>query len=768
MNKINTMKKRLMLIMLICVIGIGVLQAGEPDLLKYVNTLQGTDSKPDYSNGNTYPTVAVPYPMHAFSAQTGRNGDGWKYQYSATTIRGFQQTHQCSPWVRDYATFTLMPQIKKLVVNENDRAVGFSHKNEIAKPNYYSVKLDNGIKTEISPVERGGMMRFTFPKKEDAFIVLDGYIGTSEVKIIPEENKIIGWVNSGFLFPKEMKGYFVLSFDQPFVAYGTWENQKDEITPNGKVDTGKGKGAYIQFKPGTTVQVKIASSYISQEQAQLTLDRELGNFSKLEEVKNAAAKLWNELLGRIVVEGDNEDDKATFYSCLFRANLFSHKFYEIDEDGNPYYRSPYDNNVHEGYMYTDNGFWDTFRSQFPLTNILHPGMQGRYMQSLVDAKEQCGWFPTWSCPGMSGIMIGNHAISLLTDAWVKGIRNFDPEKVLQQYYHEITNKSVWGGSSGREGHKEYFELGYIPLEKAGESAAKTLEYAYDDFCAYNLAKMIDNKFYMQVFGRQMYNFKNIWDADAGYMRGRKVNGDWAYDNFNEYRWGNPFTEGNSAQYTWSVFQDVQGLIDLMGGKDKFNERLDTFFNGTNTYDVGSYGSVIHEIAEMIDANMGQYAHGNQPCQHVPYLYNYSGQPWKAQAQLRKVMTQLYNASPKGYPGDEDQGGLSSWYILSSLGIYSVCPGTDQYVIGSPMFEKATITLENGKKFVIKADGNSAENVYIDSATLNGKSYSKNWITYEDIINGGELHFKMSNQPNLERGISEEDIPFSVSKTVTNN
>ena len=755
------MKKGLTIILALA-LTTAMLHAQTRDLLQYVNTLQGTDSKPEYSNGNTYPTVAVPYPMHAFSPQTGRNGDGWKYQFAAETMRGFQQTHQCSPWVRDYATFTLMPQIGKLTVNENDRAVPFSHKNETAKPNYYAVTFDNGIKTEISPVERGGMMRFSFPKKEAAYLVLDGYIGTSEVKIIPEENKIIGWVNSGFLFPKEFKGYFVLSFDQPFESFGTWENRNDVVSPNEKAGAGEGIGAYLQFKPGAKVQVKIASSYISQEQAQLTLDTELGDFKKLEEVKSAAANLWNELLNRVVVEGDSEDDKATFYSCLFRANLFSHTFYEIDENGNPYYRSPYDNNVHEGYMYTDNGFWDTFRSQFPLTNILHPTMQSRYMQSLVDAKEQCGWFPAWACPANSGIMIGNHAISLLADAWAKGIRNFDAEKVLDQYYHEITNKSPWGGSSGRQSHKEYFELGYTPYEIAGESAAKTLEYAYDDFCAYNLAKMTGNEFYMQVYGRQMYNYKNIWDKDSKYMRGRKVNGDWVFEDFNPYRWGNPFTEGNSAQYTWSVFQDVNGLIDLMGGAVDFNARLDDFFNGPSTYDVGSYRNVIHEIAEMLTANMGQYAHGNQPCQHVPYLYNYSGQPWKAQAQLRKVMTQLYNASPQGYPGDEDQGGLSSWYVLSALGIYSVCPGTDQYVIGSPMFSKATIKLENGKEFVIEADNNSAENVYIGSAVLNGNSLSKNWITYNDIIRGGKLHFEMSSRPNKNRGTAAEDAPFSLS------
>lgn len=758
------MEKLIALLLAIVIItGCSLQSEKQEDLLKYVNTLQGTMSNPDFSNGNTYPTVAVPYPMHAFSPQTGVNGDGWKYKYTDTTMRGFQLVHQCSPWVRDYATLTLMPALGRLSVNEHDRAVPFSHYNEIAKPNYYSVILDNGVRSEISPVERGGMMRFTFPGKEKAYVVLDGYVGTSAVQIIPEENKIIGWVNSGFFFPKEMKGFFVLSFDQPFISYGTWENRHNKITPQRKTDEGEGRGAYVQFKPGSSVQVKIAMSYISPEQAQLTMDRELGGFHDLDEVKEAAGKLWNDLLNRVKVEGGKEEDKATFYSCLFRSNLFSHKFYEIDENGQPYYRSPYDTKVHKGYMYTDNGFWDTFRSQFPLTNILHPTMQGRYMQSLLDAKDQCGYFPTWSCPGMSGVMIGNHAISLLTDAWAKGIRTFDPEKALEQYYHEITTVSPWRGSSGREGHEYYFEKGYIPYEVTGESAAKTLEYVYDDWCAYYLAKMSGNKKYEEIYGKLIYNYKNLWDAETKYMRGRKINGDWAFENFNPYRWGNPFTEGNSAQYTWSVFHDIDGLIDLMGGEAQFNARLDSFFTGTNEFDKGAYGHVIHEIKEMLAAGMGQYAHGNQPCQHVPFLYTFSGQPWKTQEIVRKVMTELYDASPEGYPGDEDQGGLSSWYVLNAMGIYSVCPGTDQYVLGSPLFDKVTITLEDGKRFIIEAENNSPENVYIQSTALNGVEFSKNWITYSDIVSGGTLKLVMGNEANKERGVRKEDRPYAVSR-----
>ncbi len=735
--------------------------AAEPDLLRYVNTLQGTNSHYGFSNGNTYPAIAVPFPVHSFSPQTGKNGNGWKYQYDSTRIRGFQQVHQCSPWMNDYAVFSMMPVTGDLVVDEDERATPFSHGNETAKPHYYSVRLNNGIRAEISPAERSGHMRFSFPKGRDAWLVFDGYTGTSQVRIDPEHRRITGYVRNGALVPENFRCYFILEFDQPFREYGTWENLSNSLSKENLFAEGEGAGAFVRFRTGATVQVKVSSSYISPEQAELTLQREIGTHTSLEETREEAADAWNELLGRVKVEGGSDADLATFYSCMFRASLFSHKFYEIDSGGNPYYYSPYDGKVHNGYMYTDNGFWDTFRSQFPLTNLLHREMQGRYMQSLLDAQEQSGWLPTWSCPGPSGVMIGNHAISLLTDAWMKGIRSFDPEQALKAYFHEITNKGPFGGSNGREGHTAYFELGYVPTPEVGEATAKTLEYAYDDFCAFQLARAVGNKFFENVFGRQMFNYRNVWDPGVGFMRGRLSDGRWRPD-FNPVEWGGPFTEGNSIQYSWSVFHDIAGLIGLMGGKSSFVEKLDSLFETTSDFDVGTYGREIHEMTEMVEAGIGQYAHGNQPVQHVPYLYNYAGQPWKTQERVRMVMQRLYNATENGFPGDEDQGGLSSWYVLSALGIYSVCPGTDQYVIGSPLFETATLQLENGNQFRIIAENNSPENVYIESATLNGESHTKNWITYEDIMQGGELHLRMSSKPNPDRGTGDGDVPWSLS------
>jgi predicted alpha-1,2-mannosidase len=739
------------------------LHAQQANLVKYVNTRQGTNTKYEFSYGNTYPATSLPFGMNTWTPQTGKNGDGWKYQYFEKKIRGFQQSHQCSSWVNDYAVFSLMPVTGKLVVNEDERASSFNHDNEIAQPSYYSVTLDNGIKTEMSPTERGAHLRFSFPKEQGSYLVLDGYTKMSMVKIDPAKRTISGYVNNCRWAPQNFKNYFVITFDKPFADYGTWENKKNSLNAKNKDAEGEGAGAYIKFKDGETVQAKVASSYISHEQAEVTLQAELGKYKSFNDTHKAADKVWNTLLGRMAVEGGTEEEKATFYSCLYHANLFSHQFFEYGKDGKPYYYSPYDGKLHDDYMYTDNGFWDTFRAQFPLNTVLHPKMEGQLVQALLDAQKQCGWLPAWSFPAETGGMLGNHSISLLADAWMKGIRTFDPKQALEAYYHEATNKGPWGSANGRPGWKEYFADGYVPYSKQTEGAtAWTLEFAYDDFCAYQLAKATGNKYYENVFARQMYNYKNLFDPKTRFMRAKDAKGNWI-EPFDPMDWGGPYTEGNAWHWTWSVFHDTQGLINLMGGDKNFTAKLDSVFTEPGTIKVGGYGTVIHEMTEMAAFKMGQFAQGNEPIHHMLYMYNYAGQPWKAQQHLREVMDKMYNATENGYPGDEDEGQMSSWFVLSAAGFYSVCPGTDQYVIGSPLFNKMTITLENENKFIIEANNNSKQNVYIQSATLNGKPYTYNWISHADIMNGGTLHLEMSDKPNLNRGLSLEDKPFSLSK-----
>ena len=751
-------KKILIISILALMFGIS---AAAVDYTSYVDTRIGTESNFSFSHGNTYPATGRPFGVHLWSPQTGENYDGWKYDYRADKINGFEQSHQCSPWVQDYGVFILMPETGKLVTGLKDRGASFSHAKEIARPHYYKVTFDNGITTEMAPTERANFMKISYPKSGKAYLVIDGYNFLSEVRIDPAKKEITGWVDNVRHINARgtFKCHFVISFDTPFEEYGVWENIENNIEPSKTSKDGRGASAYVSFKKGAKVNIRMASSYISLDQARVTLQKELGQFKTVAEVAADGAKVWNDLLSRVEVSGATLEEMKTFYSCLWRSNLFSRKFYEIDADGNPVYWSAYDGNVHEGKMFTDNGFWDTFRSQFPLTNILHPTMQGEYMQAILAVYDQLGWLPQWSSPGETGGMIGNHSISLLADAWAKGIRTFDPAKALEAYFHEVTNHR----RLGRPGWEGYWTLGYVPFDgKANGSTAKTLEFAYDDFCAWALAGATGNDFYKRIFSNAMYNYRNVFDAETGFMRGRMADGSWA-EPFDPLVWGGPYVEGDAWHYIWSVFQDVQGLINLFGGDEAFTEKLDAVFTTPAILKPGTYGFVIHEMAEMEWAQMGQYAHGNQPIQHMPYLYNYAGQPWKTQYWVRQILKRLYNSGPTGYPGDEDQGGMSSWYTLSALGIYSVTPGTDQYVIGSPVFNKAVITLEDGKKFTIIANGNSSENVYIQSATLNGKPLEKNWISYYDITAGGELRLEMGPSPAKDRCITKDAAPFSLSK-----
>ena len=759
--------------------------ASLPDLVQYVNTLQGTHSNFGLSHGNTFPATAMPYAQHMWTPQTGPNGEGFKYLYDSDQIRGFGQSHQPSPWVSDYAVYTFFPETGTLEVDPDKRGARFCHCKEEGHPHYYRVTFDNGITTEMAPTERGVHLRFTYPKKEDAFLIIDGYTEQSEIHVNPEKRQVTGWVNNQrFVNHSEnFRCYFVVQFDQPILDYGFRPSPNPSLAGRGedssasdisskngnssppyKGGVGGGSGGslvFLKFKPGSKVQARAASSYISEEQAWQNWRSELGGDRNLEQTKKRGFETWNALLNRIRVEGGTDEQLRTFYSCLFRANLFSRHFYEFKADGTPYYYSPYDGKIHDGYMLTDNGFWDTFRSQFPLTNILHPTQQGRYMQALLDAQKQFGWLPAWSCPGETGGMCGNHSISLLADAWAKGIRSFNPDSALVAYAHEAMNKGPMGGANGRGGWKEYWQLGYVAFPESHGSVTQTLEYAYDDWCAWILARSCGNRFYEKIFERVLRNYLNLWDSDTKFFRGRGIDGKW-YEPFDPLVWGGPYTEGNAWHYIWSVFHDVQGLIDLFGSDEAFCQKMDSVFSQPGTVKPGWYGGKIHEMTEMELAGMGQYAHGNQPIQHMPYLYSYAGQPWKTQYWVRQIMEHLYNSTPDGFPGDEDQGGMSSWYVLSALGLYAVTPGTDQYVLGSPIFRKATITMEDGKQFVIEAKDNSKDNVYVDSRQLNGQPLSRNYITYGELTNGGTLHLQMSAQPNKQLGTAKSAAPYSLS------
>lgn len=756
------MPSRFLLAVVLCFLAIPRQSSRGEELVDYVNTLQGTNSRFELTRGNTYPTTALPFGMNTWTPQTGRNGDGWKYQFHRDEIRGFQQAHQCSSWSNDYAVFSLMPVVGKLVVDDEHRAVKFCHADETARPHDYRVKLASGVLVEMAPTVRGAFLRFTFSPGERAFLVIDGYTGGCSLRIDPESQEVTGSVRNGRNQPEDFRNHFVMEFDQPFVAQGTWRSRGPTINAGETEIRGRRVGGYLEFAPGATVNVKVASSYVDLAQARRNLTRELGDFADIEAARSAAKQVWNKALGQIQVTGGSDEETRTFYSCFFRASLFPRKFYEYDEEGKPYYRSPYDGELHRGYMYTDTGLWDTFRAQMPLNALLYPQMHGRYVAAMLNAYEQCGWLPSWSFPGEAGSMIGNHAISVLADAWAKKIRTFDPALAVAAYQHESSSKGPWGPANGRGGADEIARLGYLPYPNHREATAKTLEYAYDDFCGYQLARAIGDDKAVDEFASRMFNYRNVYDAATGFMRGRDAAGKWTPD-FDPVEWGGPFTEGCAWHWTWSVFHDVAGLIDLIGGDAPFVEKLDAVFTAPSDFKVGTYGAPIHEMREMVMAEMGQYAHGNQPIQHMVYLYNYAGAPWKAQYWARQIMHRLYNSTENGYPGDEDQGQTSSWYVLSALGLYCVCPGTDEYVIGSPVFKSATITLAGGKAFTINAPNNDLSRPYIKSALLNGQPFTRNFLHHAEITTGGELTLEMSAEPNTDRGTSADDRPFSVSK-----
>lgn len=711
--------------------------------IDYINPLMGTDSKFDLSNGNTYPAIAVPWGMNFWTPQTNKMGDGWAYQYHTDKIRGFKQTHQPSPWINDYGAFALMPVTGQLKIKEEERASWFSHKAEIAKPNYYKVYLaDYDTSVEITPTNRAAQFRFTFPETENAYVLLDAYFKNSMVKILPKERKIIGYSsnNSGGV-PENFRNYFVLVFDKDFQTYDTWGD--DWKLLHSDQSQAQHAGAVIGFRTqkGEKVNVKVASSFISLEQAELNLLREIGN-DTFEQTQQKALHLWEKELAKIQVLDNNIDNLRTFYSCLYRVLLFPRTFYEINEKEEIVHYSPYNGKIEAGYMFTDNGFWDTFRAVFPLFNLSYPEMNQQFMKGLVNTYKESGWLPEWASPGHRDCMIGSNSASIIADAFLKGnIEQNDAEILLEAMLKNATqNEGRPVKSVGREGVNYYNLLGYVPYNVGiNENVARTLEYAYADFCIARMAEKMGKKNIADKYYQQSLRYKNVFDDQTGWMRGKNADGSFQMP-FNPLKWGDAFTEGNSLHYTWSVFHDINGLINLMGGKEKFEKKIDEVFNMPPLYDDSYYGFTIHEIREMQIMDMGNYAHGNQPIQHLIYLYNYAGKPQKAQAKIREVMKKLYASTPDGYCGDEDNGQTSAWYVFSALGFYPVTPASDVYVLGNPIFEQVKLQLPNNKEFIIKNTEKTKGNIFVKNIFVNGKKWESYELPYKIFTENGRLDF----------------------------
>ena len=734
----------------------------ENDYASFVNPLVGSQSSFQLSAGNTYPAIAMPWGMNFWTPQTGKNGDGWQYVYTSHKIRGLKQTHQPSPWINDYGVFSLMPEVGQPVFDEEQRASWFSHMSEIVKPYYYKVYLaDYDIRAEMTPTERACMVRLTFPKTDSASVVIDAFDDVSEVKVISEHNMVVGYStkNSGGV-PKNFRNYFIIKFDHP-IAYAL--DSEGNALPSA---TKCKRGCIVGFKTsrrGEPVIARVASSFISPAQAQLNLKELETAGNSMENIMERGRNSWNEALGRIEVGDDNIDNKRTFYSCLYRCLLFPRMLWERDSDGNVIHYSPYNGKVLPGYMYTDTGFWDTFRALFPLLNMLYPDVNMRIQEALANVYRESGFLPEWQSPGHRDCMVGNNSASVVADAWLSGVKTKDAETLWEAVVHGTAAVHPSIGSTGRRGFEYYNKLGYVPYDvNINENVARTLEYAYDDWCIYRLGKaMGKSKKALEPFKKRAMNYRNVFDPTVKMMRGRLKNGQFQSP-FSPYKWGDAFTEGNSWHWTWCVFHDPNGLINLMGGREMFNRMMDSVFVVPPIFDDSYYGQVIHEIREMQVMDMGNYAHGNQPIQHMPYLYDWSGQPWKAQWHIRDIMSRLYNANPDGYCGDEDNGQTSAWFVFSALGFYPVCPGSGEYAIGTPYFKHVVLHMPEGKTVTIDAPKCSEVNRYIDAMTVNGLSWNVNYLKLSDLKKGGKIVFNMSSQPNTSRGITAEAAPYSMS------
>lgn len=744
----------------------------QKDYTQYVMPIMGSQSEFSLSNGNLYPAIARPWGMNHWSPQTAtKNDERWYYSYNSYHITGIRQTHQPSPWTGDYGVFSLMPTVGKKNFLEEDRKSWFSHKTEQSLPHYYKVYLaDYNVTAEVTPTERSCVMRFTFPETNQANVIIDAFAKASYIKIIPEENKVIGYSTDRIGYeeqrvPSNFKNYFVVYFDKPIQNYSVW---KDDAFIDGKTEiSGKRSGAVLSFstKKGEAVQARISSSFISWEQAEQNLKNEIAGRS-FDEVCAEGKAVWNKHLSRFAVQDsllDDVDKVRTFYTCLYRVLLFPREFHEIDATGKIIHYSPYNGKVCSGRMYTDNGFWDTFRAVHPFFNLFYPTQSKYILEGLANTYKESGWLPEWAAPGHIDIMVGSNSTSVIASAYLNGVKDVDINTLWDGIMKNANNAHPTLSSVGRAGAKEYAKLGYVPNDIGiKESAARTLEYAYADYCIYRLAKELKkDKKIIDTYGERAMNYKKLFYKKYNLMAGRDSKGAFRTD-FNPFSWGGDFTEGNSWHYSWSVFHDPEGLSELMGGRKNFVEMLDSVFILPPVFDESNYGQVIHEIREMQIMNFGQYAHGNQPIQHMSYLYDWAGEPWKTQYWTRQIMDRLYRPTPDGYCGDEDNGQTSAWYVFSSLGFYPVSPISGEYALGSPQFRKVVVTMEAGQNLILEANNNSKANVYVNQIDWDSKVYNKNFLNHVQLQKGGNILFQMTNKPNFQRGSAIECAPYSYS------
>ncbi|HEV3270692.1 MAG TPA: GH92 family glycosyl hydrolase [Candidatus Methylacidiphilales bacterium] len=719
----------------------------DADLAAYVNILQGTDSTGGLSHGNTLPLVGMPWGMIDWSVENAYGS--WFFQPNGK-IDGIRGTHEPSPWISDYGQFVLMPQVGDLKWKAKERMSDYDTTTAVFRPDYEKLDIQgHQITSEMTGTERCAVFKFTFHQGESGRLLVNAS-GGSEIKIDGRTIRGISRANSGGV-SENFASYFVVELDRDIDKSSLFVH---DTVSNESSANGDNVIANVEFKtmPDDPVIVRVGTSFISWDQAERNLRAETaGNFDA---VHAQALKTWNFNLHRIEIDA-GEDQKKTFYSCLYRTQMFPHRLYEMDETGTAQHYSPYDGKIHEGVLYGDIGIWDGFRTTFPLLTLFFPSQYEEILQGFVNASSEGGTIPEWPSPGYRDCMIGQHSAAIFADAVAKGETHFDVAKA-----YDSLRKSAFEppthGELVRRGLADYLKLGYIPDGASEYALSATLDYAYDDWCVAQIAKAQGQIEDYHALMARSQNYHNLWDPAVGFMHAKDANGNWI-EPFDQFDWGGPYAESGPWQSSWFVPHDPYGLVKLIGSRDKLAAKMDQMMSLPPTYHTHGYGGVIHEMVEMGVAKFGQYAQSNQPSFANLYLFTIAGQPWKTEYWTRRVCAEMYSSSIDGFPGDEDNGSMAAWYILSSIGLYPFCPGNPSYVFTSPMFDKIVLRLPQGKTFVIDAPANNATNVYVQGRTLNGINDTRTWIAHREITQGGQLIVNMGPNPD-KRVVSDPDMP----------
>ena len=678
---------------------------------QFVNPFIGTGG-----HGHTYPGATLPFGMVQLSPDTRIDGswDGCSgYHFSDSLLYGFSHTHLSGTGVSDYGDILFVPTTSKPILNGKQYSIGFSHKNEKASAGFYSVALNDGINVELTTTTRVGFHKYTFPNKKDNWIILDlsHRDKTIETKLkIISKTKIEGMRRSD-AWAKDQHIYFVAEFSKPFTEDFDFENNNPLILK---------RHAFKFNSSDKSILIKVGISTVSIEGARKNLNAELPHWD-FDKVKSEANNIWNNELGKIQITSNDKDKLTIFYTALYHTMIQPNVNMDVDSS----YRGM-DNKIHkaDGFTYyTVFSLWDTFRATHPLYTIIDRKRTLDFIKTFLAHYDQGGRLPVWElCSNETDCMIGYHSVSVITDAYVKGIRNFDTQKALEA----MKKSATWN----HFGLPQYISNGFLSIEDEHESISKTLEYSYDDWCIAEFAKLLNDRTIFNEYINRSLSYKNIFDSKTGFMRPR-INGGWISP-FDPKEVNNNFTEANSWQYSFFVPHDISGLISLQGGKENFEKKLDELFT-TSTQTTG------REQAD-ITGLIGQYAHGNEPSHHMAYLYNYIGKPNKTQFRVNQILNQFYKNSPDGLIGNEDCGQMSAWYILSSLGMYQVCPGNQEFTLSSPIFDKAIINLENGNKIEINSIRESENAIYISK--INGRNdYTLN---YDDMQKGINLNYQLNS------------------------